>query len=200
MIRSLLAAAALSLSASLAFAAAEPGKPAPTFEVKDANGKVQKLSDYSGKWVVLEWFNKDCPYVKKHYGSGNMQNLQKTITGKGVTWLTVNSSAKGKQGYTDAPESLKVAKERNAVPTAILLDSDGKVGKAYGAKTTPHMYVIDPKGVVVYAGAIDDNDSSDPKVIEKSKNYVTAALDAAMNGKKVETASSRPYGCSVKYN
>jgi peroxiredoxin len=188
------------LLASPVFADAIPGKPAPGFEVKDANGKDQKLSDYKGKWVVLEWFNKECPFVKKHYGSQNMQKLQKEFTGKNVVWLTVNSSAKGKQGYADASQALKDANERGAVPTAILLDSDGKVGKAYGAKTTPHMYVINPDQQVVYAGAIDDNDSSNPKDIEKSKNYVTAALTEGLAGKTITTASSRPYGCSVKYN
>lgn len=190
---------ALSLNSSLALAAAEPGKPAPAFEVKDATGKTQKLADFGGKWVVLEWFNKDCPYVKKHYGSGNMQNLQKTYMAKGVTWLTVNSSAKGKQGYAEGPEALAIAKERNATPTAVLLDADGTVGQAYGAKTTPHMFIIDPKGNIAYAGAIDDNDSADPKVIANSKNLVAAALDAGLSGKKIEATSSRPYGCSVKY-
>lgn len=188
------------LFASPLLAEAVPGKAAPAFEVKDANGKVQKLADYKGKWVVLEWFNKDCPFVKKHYGSNNMQKIQKTYTDKGVVWLTVNSSAKGKQGFADGKQALADAKERNASPSAILLDSEGTVGKAYGAKTTPHMFVINPAQEIAYAGAIDDNDSSDPKVIEKSQNYVAAALDAGMAGKPIATASSRPYGCGVKYN
>ncbi len=187
------------LMSAPAFADAVPGKDAPGFEVKDATGKTQKLADYKGKWVVLEWFNKGCPFVRKHYGSNNMQNLQQTYEGKGVVWFTVVSSAKGKEGYVEPAEALADAKERHATPTAILMDSDGKVGKSYGAKTTPHMFVISPEQKVVYAGAIDDNDSSDPKVIPSSKNYVAAALDAGMSGKTVEKTSSRPYGCSVKY-
>ncbi|RYZ75963.1 MAG: thioredoxin family protein [Proteobacteria bacterium] len=190
---------ALSLSPVLAQADAVPGKPAPAFEGKDASGKVQKLGDYAGKWVVLEWFNKDCPYVRKHYGAKNMQALQAEYTKKNVVWLTVNSSADGKQGHTSPAETLKVAKEEGSAATAVILDGDGKIGKLYGAKTTPHMFVIDPKGMVVYAGGIDDNDSSDAAVIPKSKNYVRAALDAGMAGKKIETATARPYGCSVKY-
>lgn len=189
----------LALSPMAAFAAAAPGQPAPDFSVADSNGKTHSLADYKGKWIVLEWFNKDCPYVKKHYGSNNMQNLQRTYTAKNVAWLQVISSAKGKQGYLEPAEALKVMKENNSAATATLLDVDGKMGQAYGAKTTPHMFVINPEGKVVYAGAIDDNDSSDAKVIPTSKNYVAAALDAGMSGKKIETASSRPYGCSVKY-
>lgn len=187
------------LSGYFAAAEAVPGKPAPAFEAKDATGKVQKLSDYAGKWVVLEWFNKDCPYVQKHYGSGNMQSLQKTYSDKGVVWLSVNSSAKGKEGYTEPSEAVKVAKEEKSNALAVLLDPTGVVGKAYGAKTTPHMFVVDPKGMVVYAGAIDDNDSSDPSVIAKSKNFVAAALDQGMTGKKIEIASKKPYGCGTKY-
>lgn len=183
----------------LAYGEAIPGKPAPAFEVKDAKGKNQSLAGAKGKWLVLEWFNRDCPYVKKHYDSGNMQALQKKYTGQDVLWYTVISSAKGKQGHQTAAESLKIAAEKKAVVSAILLDESGAMGKAYGAKTTPHMYVIDPAGNVVYAGGIDDNDSADPKVIASSKNYVSAALDAAMSGKKVEVTSARPYGCSVKY-
>lgn len=182
-----------------AFAAAVPGKAAPAFEVSDAVNKIHKLADYAGKWVVLEWFNKDCPYVKKHYGSGNMQSLQKTYTSKGVVWLTVISSAEGKQGYQEGSEAKKYAAEQKSNTSAILIDSKGVMGKAYGAKTTPHMFVIDPKGQVVFAGGIDDNDSSDPAVISKSKNFVVAALDSAMAGKKVEVSSAKPYGCAVKY-
>lgn len=189
----------LFVASNLALAEAIPGKPAPPFETTAADGKIYKLSDLTGKWVVMEWFNKDCPYVKKHYGSNNMQQLQKTYTGKGVVWLSVNSSAKGKEGYTDAMEAMKVVKENKSNATAVLLDPTGVVGKAYGSKTTPHMFIIDPKGTVVYAGAIDDNNSSDPGVIAKSKNYVATALDAAMAGKKVEMPSTKPYGCGTKY-
>lgn len=196
---SILAAIALVASPLLAWAEAKPNQPAPAFEVKDASGKTRRLSDVSGKWVVLEWYNKDCPYVKKHYGSNHMQKLQKTYAGKDVVWLTVISSAQGKQGYLDPAAALKNAEEQNSAATAVLIDADGKMGKAYGAKTTPHMFVINPQGVVVYAGGIDDNDSADPAVLAKSRNHVSAALDEAMAGKKVTVASSRPYGCSVKY-
>lgn len=180
-------------------AAAVPGAKAPDFKVKGAAGKPHSLSDYKGKWLVLEWFNKNCPYVRKHYGAGNMQMLQKKYSEKGVVWLTVISSAEGKQGHQSPKEALAVAKEKNSAAAAILLDESGDMGRAYGAKTTPHMFVISPKGSVVYAGAIDDNDSANPDVIPESRNYVAAALDSAMTGKPVETASSRPYGCSVKY-
>lgn len=189
----------LFVAGSIAWAEAVPGKLAPAFETAAADGKTHKLSDYAGKWVVMEWYNKDCPYVKKHYGSSNMQDLQKKYTGKGVIWLSVNSSAEGKEGYTDAKEAMKVAKDTKSNATAVLLDPTGVIGKAYGSKTTPHMFVIDPKGTVVYAGAIDDNNSSDPKVIAKSKNYVAAALDAGMENKKIETTSTKPYGCGTKY-
>lgn len=198
--KSLIVALALSLGAPMiAHADAVPGQPAPAFDVKDANGKSQTLAGLKGKWVVLEWTNKDCPYVKKHYSSKNMQGLQKSYTGKGVTWFTVISSKKGEQGNLAPADALKVAKENGSSSTAVLIDESGAMGKAYGAKTTPHMFVINPEGTVVYAGGIDDNDSANPAVIAKSKNYVSAALDAAMTGKPVETASARPYGCSVKY-
>lgn len=198
-VRSFAAILALLVLPTAVHAEAKTGQAAPAFEVKDASGKTRKLSDLGGRWTVLEWYNKDCPYVKKHYGAGNMQKLQRAYAGKGVTWLTVISSAKGTQGYLDPAAALKNAKEQNSGATAVLIDADGKMGKAYGAKTTPHMFVINPEGKIVYAGAIDDNDSSDPSVIAKSKNHVSAALDEAMSGKKVTVASSRPYGCSVKY-
>jgi peroxiredoxin len=183
----------------MVMADAVPGKSAPPFEVKDAHGHMQKLADYQGKWLVLEWFNKDCPYVQKHYGSGNMQALQQRYATQGVVWLSVISSAPGKQGYVEPAEALDTVKTTKSAALQVLLDPSGKVGKAYGAKTTPHMFVIDPTGAVVYAGGIDDNDSANPAVIPRSKNYVSAALDAALAGQKVVTASARPYGCSVKY-
>lgn len=189
----------LFLAPMMAKADAVVGQPAPAFESKDATGKTQSLSAYKGKWVVMEWFNKDCPYIKKHYNSQNMQKLQKEYTSRGAVWLTVLSSAKGKQGYTDAAETLKVAKENGSAATALILDPTGTVGHAYGAKTSPHMFVINPQGVVVYNGAIDDNDSSDASVIPKSKNYVQAALNEGMAGKPITVATSRPYGCGVKY-
>lgn len=190
---------ALALMPFAAHAEAIPGQKAPPFEVMDATGKMQKLADYSGKWVVLEWFNKDCPYVKKHYGSGNMQKLQAAYGAKNVQWLTVASSAKGKEGYLDSADMVKLVASNKSAAKAVLMDTAGTVGKAYGAKTTPHMFVIDPKGTIVYAGAIDNNDSSDPKVIPASKNYVAAALDAGLAGNKIEVATARPYGCGVKY-
>lgn len=196
-------ASALIFAPLVATADAVPGKAAPAFEVKDASGKTQKLSDYKGQWLVLEWFNKDCPYVKKHYdNSTNMQDLQKKYTGiadKKVSWLTVISSVKGKQGHMTADAASKHFKAKKSATTAILLDETGAMGKAYGAKTTPHMFVINPEGNVVYAGALDNNDSASADVIPKSKNYVAEALDAALAGKPVATASTKPYGCSVKY-
>jgi peroxiredoxin len=181
-------------------AEAVPGKPAPDFSVTDAAGKTHTLADYKGEWLVLEWFNKDCPYVRKHYGSGNMQKLQNDYTAKDVKWLTIISSAKGKQGYHEPAEALQVAKDHKLAASApFLLDPSGTMGKAYDAKTTPHMYVINPEGVLVYAGAIDDNDSANPAVIPDSENYLAAALDEALAGKAITTVASRPYGCTIKY-
>lgn len=185
---------------ALAFAVATPGKKAPDFSEVDAAGKTHSLADYKGEWLVLEWFNQGCPYVKKHYGSGNMQALQKQYTAKDVNWLTVVSSAQGKQGYLEPAQALEEVKSHKLNASApFLLDPDGSMGRAYGAKTTPHMFIINPQGEVVYAGAIDDNDSANPAVIPDSNNYVAAALDAALSGEAVEVASSRAYGCSVKY-
>ena len=184
----------------LSNAAAVPGQAAPDFSVKDAEGKTHSLADNKGEWLVLEWFNKDCPYVKKHYGSNNMQSLQSKYTDKDVKWLTIISSAEGKQGYLTAEQAIEEAKKHKLASSApFLLDVDGKVGKAYDAKTTPHMFVINPEGVVVYAGGIDDNDSANPAVIATSNNYVAAALDEALEGKPVTTTTSRPYGCTIKY-
>jgi peroxiredoxin len=175
------------------------GRPAPGFTLTDSNGTPRALAGYRGKLVVLEWWNPECPFVGKHYGSGNMQTLQKTWTGKGVVWLTVDSSAPGKQGHVDGPRANALMKERGASPTAVLLDPDGKVGRAYGAKTTPHMFVIDARGTVVYAGGIDDKPSTDRADVAPARNYVQAALDETMAGKPVTTPTSQPYGCSVKY-
>jgi peroxiredoxin len=192
----LVAAAAVPATAR---AAAVVGQPAPGFTLVDSNGAKHSLADLKGKMVVLEWVNFECPFVGKHYGSGNMQKLQKAYTGKGVVWLSVNSSAEGKQGYF-APEKINaLMREKGAAPTAYLIDTDGTVGTAYGAKTTPHMFVVDPKGTVVYAGGIDDTPSTDQADIATAKNFVSAALDEALAGKPVTTASSAPYGCSVKY-
>lgn len=180
--------------------AASPGVAAPDFTLPDAEGQSHTLSSLRGKYVVLEWVNYDCPFVGKHYGSGNMQKLQKEYRAKGVVWLSVNSSAPGKQGNFSGEElKRRIAKEK-AGPDAYLLDPDGKVGRLYKAKATPTLVVIDPKGFVVYAGAIDDHSSTDKGDIPKSKNYVKAALDASLAGQPVETASTSAYGCSVKYS
>lgn len=180
------------------FAVAQAAE-APAFTLTDTNGTEHSLEDFKGKVVVLEWFNHGCPFVKKHYNKGNMQNLQKTYTDKGVVWLAVISSAEGKQGYDSAEGHNSTAKSKGTNATAILMDTDGKVGKAYGARTTPHMYVIDAEGELVYQGAIDDKRSTNPADIPNSKNYVAAALDAVLAGNDVEVAKTTPYGCSVKY-
>lgn len=181
-------------------ASVAPGQPAPDFSVQDAAGDTHTLEDYQGQWLVLEWFNKDCPYVKKHYSSDNMQTLQRTYGEKGVQWLTVISSAEGKQGYETPEDALKVAKSHNlAASSPLLLDVSGDMGRAYDARTTPHMYIINPEGILVYAGAIDDNDSANPAVIPESTNYVAVALDQALAGQPITTAATRPYGCTVKY-
>ena len=198
--RQFLGSVALFALPTFAMAAAVPGENAPDFSEVDAKGETRSLSDYKGEWLVLEWFNKDCPYVKKHYGSGNMQALQKKYAEQDINWLTVISSAKGKQGYLEPAQALEVAESHKLAASApFLLDTDGSMGRAYGAKTTPHMFIINPEGQVVYAGAIDDNDSANPAVIPKSANYVAAALDSSLAGEAVATASSRAYGCSVKY-
>jgi len=183
----------------LACAVAVVGEPAPAFTLTDTNGKAHSLADLRGKTVVLEWWNYECPFVGKHYGSGNMQKLQQEWTAKGVVWLTVSSSAPGKQGYVDAAKGNALMKEKGGAPTAVLLDHDGKVGRAYGAKTTPHMFVIDARGTVVYAGGIDDKPSTDQADITTAKNFVSAALAEVTAGKRVTTTASQPYGCSVKY-
>jgi len=185
--------------ALIAAASPKPGDSAPGFTATDSNGKTHSLSDFKGKYVVLEWTNSGCPFTVKHYASGNMQKLQKEWTSKGVVWLTVLSSAPGKQGYKTASEQNSYLKESNSSPTAVLMDPQGELGHLYGAKTTPHMFVIDPSGKLIYAGAIDDKPSTDASDIPGSKNYLNAALTESMAGKPVTTASTQPYGCSVKY-
>ncbi len=175
------------------------GKKAPAFTLPNTQGKNESLSDYDGKFVVLEWVNFGCPFVRKHYDSNNMQKLQDAYAKKGVIWLSICSSAEGRQGNMPAAEINKNLKEKNAHPTSYLIDSSGKVGKLYGAKATPHMYVIDPKGTLIYKGAIDDKASVDQADINSAKNHVKAALDEAMSGRKVNTASTKAYGCSIKY-
>lgn len=175
------------------------GKPAPAFTLTDSNGKKHSISDFKGKYVVLEWVNYDCPFVKKHYDSSNMQKLQKEFTDKGVVWLSINSSATGKQGHFEASKINALIKEKGAHPTAYLIDTDGQVGRLYGAKTTPHMYIINPNGELIYNGAIDDKASANPDDIAGSKNFVRAGLQEALAGKAVTVSASQPYGCSVKY-
>jgi hypothetical protein len=182
-----------------ALAGAKVDEPAPAFTLKDAAGKAHSLADYRGKLVVLEWVNFGCPFVRKHYDSGNMQRLQQMAAGKGVIWLSICSSAPGKQGYFAGSElTEKIAAERSAAAT-YLVDEDGTVGRAYEAKTTPHMFLIDPSGKLIYAGGIDDVASTRQEDIAGATNYVQKALDAALAGKPVETKTSKPYGCSVKY-
>lgn len=186
-------------AASTATATAKVGQPAPAFQLVDSTGKTHSLADYRGRTVVLEWTNHECPFVKKHYGAGNMQAQQKQATADGVVWLTVNSSAPGKQGHVDGAKAEKVRGEARAVQTAYLLDPTGATGRAYDAKTTPHMYVIDAQGVLRYAGGIDSIPSADAGDIAKATQYVPQVLAELAAGKPVSVATSRPYGCSVKY-
>ena len=179
--------------------AARVGEPAPEFTATDTNGKVHKLSEYQGKFVVLEWTNRGCPYTQKHYNSGNMQRLQREWTSRGVVWLTVISSAPGKQGYVSASEENAYLKQANAAPTAVLLDPAGTLGHLYDAKTTPHIFIINPKGSLIYNGAIDDRPTTDLTDVNGAKNYVSMALEEATSGKPVSNPTTRPYGCSVKY-
>ncbi len=173
-------------------------RPAPEFTLTDIAGKTHTLAEYKGKVVVLEWTNPDCPFVKRHYNGGvdgNMPKLQIEYTSRGVIWLSINSSAAGKQGNYSADAWVKIQAERGAAPTATLLDADGTAGHAYGAKTTPHMFVINAEGEIVYEGAIDDNNED----LVSAKNHVAEALDAVLAGKPVEIAATAPYGCGVKY-
>ena len=175
-------------------------KPAPAFAVKDVDGKVRSLAEFKGRVVVLEWVNEGCPYVKKHY-SGNMQGLQVSATRDGAVWLTVCSSAPGQQGHwATGAEAKAWMTAKNWAGTAMLIDPDGKMGKAYGAKTTPHMYVIDKTGKLVYMGGIDDKPSANPETLKGAKNYVVAALADVKAGRAVAQAATKPYGCSVKYS
>ena len=185
--------------AALAAWAARVGERAPEFTATDTNGQVHKLSDYAGKFVVLEWHNRGCPYTAKHYDSGNMERLQHEWTSRGVIWLTVISSAPGKQGYVTASEENEYVKKMNAAPTAVLLDPTGVVGHLYDAKTTPQIIIINPQGVLIYDGAIDDRATTDVGDVKGARNYASQALEEAMAGKAVSIPTTRPYGCSVKY-
>ncbi len=194
-----LAILAVSVAYAIVPAKAKIGEKAPDFTLTDSKGKSHKLSDFKGKLVVLEWINFDCPFVKKHYDGNNMQNLQKKYTEKGAVWLSICSSSEGKQGNFSKEEINKRIKEQKANMTAYLIDESGSVGEIYSAKTTPHMYIIDKDGKLVYAGAIDDKKSTNPDDVKTSKNYVSTALDELLEGKKVSTSVTQPYGCSVKY-
>jgi peroxiredoxin len=191
----------LSLATTALYAADSPavGSAAPDFSLPDANGKTHSLSENKGKYVVLEWFNPECPFVKKHYGSGNMQKLQDQYTSKGVVWFSIDSNAPGAEGHMTPEQAQQVMKKWNTKQTALLLDPDGEAGRSYGARNTPHMFVINPEGKIVYEGAIDSKATPNPDDITSSTNYVKVALDESMSGKAVSNANTRPYGCSVKY-
>jgi peroxiredoxin len=191
----------MSLMATAVFAFDPPpvGSAAPDFSLIDANGQTHSLSQYKGKYIVLEWFNPECPFVKKHYGSGNMQKLQQQYTGKGVVWLTIDSNAPGTEGNITPEQAQKITASWRARQTALLLDPEGKAGRAYGAKNTPNMVVIDSEGKIAYEGAIDSKATPNPADIPNSTNYVKAALDESLAGKPVTTPQTKPYGCSVKY-
>jgi hypothetical protein len=187
------------LAAAPASAELQIGKAAPNFSANDINGRVVKLSDFKGKTVVLEWNNPECPFVKKHYGSGNMQKTQAAAKKDGVVWLSINSGAEGKQGHMDGAKAKAMLAAVKAQPTAYLLDPKGVVGNGYGAKTTPHMYIINPRGTLVYMGGIDDKPTPNPADINGARNHVLAALSELRAGKPVSVPTSRPYGCAVKY-
>ncbi|VTU38112.1 thioredoxin family protein [Variovorax sp. PBL-E5] len=197
-------AAAVALGATFlmgtnAIAAPAVGQQAPDFVAVDTSGKQHRLSDFAGRFVVLEWTNPGCPFVRKHYGSGNMPATQKAATDKGVVWLAINSTERAASDYLQAPALEAWMKEHAASPTAVLMDEDGVIGQAYGARTTPHLFIIDPKGVLVYAGGIDSMPSTRVDDIKTATNYVSQALGEAFGGKAISVTASRPYGCSIKY-
>jgi len=179
--------------------AGKVGEAAPEFTATASNGKTFRLADDRGEYVVLEWHNNGCPYVGKHYSSGNMQRLQKQWTGQGVVWFTILSSAPGKQGYVTANEENDYLAKMQAAPTAALLDPSGEIGHLYDAKTSPQMVVINPQGVVIYSGAIDDKPTTDVEDVPTATNFVSLALQQAMAGKQVQTSATRPYGCCLLY-
>ena len=195
----LTALAALAAAVVLSAAAPRPGEPAPDFTARTAGGETVRLSDFEGQRVVLEWTNADCPFVRKHYGSGNMQALQRRADAEGTVWLSVISSAPGKQGHVTPDQARALSEDRKAMPAHVLLDESGEVGRAYGAKTTPHMFVIDEAGTVRYQGAIDTIRSADQADVARADNYVTAALGALRDDRAVAVTQTQPYGCSVKY-
>ncbi|MCU0841544.1 MAG: redoxin domain-containing protein [Thiobacillaceae bacterium] len=191
--------AGLYLQPGAARAQAQVGQPAPAFSGVDSRGKTHRLGDYRGRIVVLEWTNHDCPYVRKHYGSGNMQQLQRQAAAEGAVWLSVISSAPGKQGHVTGRQADELSRERGATPHAVILDENGAIGRLYQAKTTPHLYVIDGRGSLAYMGGIDDRPSADPADSAGARNHVAAALAELKAGKPVSQPMTRPYGCSVKY-
>ena len=195
----LIALTAIAVGAVPASAAPVVGKPAPDFKAADVDGKPVTLSDFRGKTVVIEWNNPECPFVKKHYGSGNMQKTLAAAAQDGVVWLSINSSAPGKQGHMSGAEAKAFVGKAGARPSAYLLDPRGVVGKAYDAKTTPHMYIVNKAGTLVYAGGIDDKPTPFPADVNGARNHVLAALAEMKAGKPVSVATSRPYGCAVKY-
>jgi hypothetical protein len=176
------------------------GRPAPAFTAVDTRGQTHALADYRGKWVVLEWFNHACPYTRKHYGgAGNTQAMHRDYTARGVVWLSVVSSALGKEGFTTAVEADRLTREKKAAPTAVVRDTAGVLGRLYGARNTPQYAIIDPQGVLRYAGAIDDKRTPRVEDIPAATNYVRAALDAGLAGRPVAVAQTQPYGCTVQY-
>jgi peroxiredoxin len=189
----------LALTACGSSAAPRVGEPAPDFEGVDTRGEVHRLADYRGKIVVLEWTNHDCPFVRKHYGAGNMQDQQREAAAQGVVWLSVISSAPGKQGHVSPQEADELTRKRDAHPDAVILDPEGKIGRSYAAKTTPHMFIIDAAGTLVYMGGIDSISSANPDDIPRATQYVRVALQEMAAGKPVSSAVTKPYGCSVKY-
>ena len=197
--KKLLAAASLALAATTALASATVGQPAPAFTAVDTAGKSVSLADFKGRHVVLEWVNPGCPFVQKHYDAGNMQATQKDATGRGAVWLAVNSTAVTASDYRKPADMAAWMRQHNAAATATLMDADGKVGRAYGARTTPHMYLIDPQGRLIYAGAIDSKPTANPADIATAVNHVDVALAEALAGRPVSVPVTRAYGCTVKY-
>ncbi|MGX5737177.1 thioredoxin family protein [Bosea thiooxidans] len=195
-----LAFSGLALAAAPALAdGPRVGAPAPAFKAVDADGKTRSLSEFAGKTVILEWTNHDCPYVRKHYNSATMQTLQKDMAREGVVWLSVISSPVGEQGYVEGPKAKELSVQRDAAPAGILLDPKSGMARAYAAQTTPHMFIIDPKGTLAYMGAIDDKPSSSPSSLTGAKSYVRQAVAEIKAGKPVSEASTKSYGCVVKY-
>ena len=190
---------ACTLAAGFAQATATVGQPAPDFSLTDTSGKTVKLSDFKGKHVVLEWNNPGCPFVRKHYDTANMQALQKEAGGKGVVWLAINSTDTAHQDYLAPAKLGKWMLEQKAAASATLMDESGAVGKSYGARTTPHMYMVNPQGMLIYAGGIDSIASASTADIKTATNYVRVGMNEALAGKPLSKPTTQPYGCSVKY-